>query len=263
MNAELKAFVESYKRKTEPPIITIKEYMESNSDKAWKEYPKYSTFNDMRKRLKWTEEMDTILREKYPNHTAKDIAKTLKISADSVYNRAFFLGLKKDKEFVREVAKRNFQNNENAKKTMFKKGLIPYNKGKKQSEYMSADAIEKCKKTQFQKGHIPHNALEVGSEVIRVSKGLSYYMIKVPNQSKLVYKHTWLWEQANGAVPNGFNIVFKNGNSLDCRLENLECISDAELMERNTIHQYPPELASVIRLNGKLKNIINKKDKNG
>lgn len=122
--------------------------------------------------------------------------------------------------------------------------LLPMIEGKKQSEYMSADAIERSKQTRFKKGNIPHNALEVGSEVIRVSKGLSYYMIKVPNQSKLVYKHTWLWEQANGAVPKGFNIVFKNGNSLDCRLENLECISNAELMERNTIHQYPPELAA-------------------
>lgn len=258
MNADLKAFVESYKRKTVPPIITIKEYMEGKSHEAWKEY----TY-DMRERVKWTEEMDIILKEKYPNHITKEIAKSLGISADAVYNRAYFLGLKKDKEFIRETARKNFQDNENAKKTMFKKGLIPYNKGKKQSEYMSADAIEKCKKTQFQKGHIPHNALEVGSEVIRVSKGLSYYMIKVPNQSKLVYKHTWLWEQANGAVPKGFNIVFKNGNSLDCRLENLECISNAELMERNTIHQYPPELASVIRLSGKLKGIINKKEQNG
>lgn len=102
MNADLKAFVESYKRKTVSPIITIKEYMEGKSHEAWKEY----TY-DMRERVKWTEDMDIILKEKYPNHITKEIARILKVQKYLVSNRARFLGLRKDKEFIREIAKKN------------------------------------------------------------------------------------------------------------------------------------------------------------
>jgi len=83
-------------------------------------------------------------------------------------------------------------------------------------------------------------------------------MIKLPGQRKLVYKHKWVWEQATGKkVPKAHNIVFKDGDNLNTNIENLECISNAELMRRNTIHRYPQELVSQIRKVSKLKKLIN------
>jgi hypothetical protein len=57
-------------------------------------------------------------------------------------------------------------------------------------------------------------------------------------------------------------VVFKDGNQLNCIIENLECISNAELMQRNTIHRFPAELKSTIRLVNKLKRNINAKEQN-
>lgn len=193
----------------------------------------------MKNRTIWTTEMDMILKEKYPNHTAKDIAKSLGISADAVYNRAYFLGLKKDKEFIRETARKKFQDNENAKKTMFKKGLIPYNKGKKQSEYMSAEAIERNKATHFKKGHIPANTKYDGAE--RVNK-YGYIEIRI-RQGKYVLKHRKIWEEYHGEIPKGHIIIFKDNNPKNCVIENLEMISRAEnAIRNNNLPNYPRDL---------------------
>jgi hypothetical protein len=65
-----------------------------------------------------------------------------------------------------------------------------------------------------------------------------------------------VWELANGPIPRGHTIVFKNGDRSDCAIENLECISRADLMRRNTMWNLPRELAEVIQLNGALKRKI-------
>jgi len=45
--------------------------------------------------VKWTKDMDDILRREYPITSARDIAKKLEVSLQSVYARAQLLGLKK------------------------------------------------------------------------------------------------------------------------------------------------------------------------
>ena len=62
---------------------------------------------------------------------------------------------------------------------------------------------------------------------------------------------------ANGQVPDGYNIIFRDGNTLNCVLENLECISDSELMRRNTIHNLPVEVQELIHLKAQLTRAIN------
>lgn len=71
-----------------------------------------------------------------------------------------------------------------------------------------------------------------------------------------------IWMQANGEIPKGFNISHKDGNSLNCELKNLECISNVEKMQKNTIHNYPPEIKETIRAITKLKKLINEKQDN-
>lgn len=141
-----------------------------------------------------------------------------------------------------------------------KKGDIPFNKGKKQIEYMTPEAIERSRKTTFKKGHIPHNALNDWEEVERKKKGeRPYIMIKVPGSKKLQFKHKWLWEKhTKQKVKKGYNVVFKDGDTQNICIENLECISNAELMQRNTYHNYPKDIAQVIQLKGAIKRQINK-----
>ena len=67
-----------------------------------------------------------------------------------------------------------------------------------------------------------------------------------------------VWEEANGPIPPGYNIQFRNKNRQDLRLENLYLISRAEQMgTENSIHaRYPEELKKVIRLKGAIKRQI-------
>jgi HNH endonuclease len=70
-----------------------------------------------------------------------------------------------------------------------------------------------------------------------------YTLIKVSGERKLKYKHIHLWETHHKQkLQKGFNIVFKDGNSQNFDIDNLENISDQELMSRNTLSRYPTEI---------------------
>lgn len=70
--------------------------------------------------------------------------------------------------------------------------------------------------------------------------------------------HHLVWEQHTGRpVPEGHALVFRDGNPLNVDLDNLEQVTRAELMRRNTIHRLPEELADVCRLKGVLTRVIN------
>lgn len=91
----------------------------------------------------------------------------------------------------------------------------------------------------------------------RISKD-GYVEIRI-RKGKYVLKHRHVWEQANGKVPKGYIVVFKDRNQNNIVVENLELISREENMQRNTIHRFPYELKSTIRLVNKLKRTINEK----
>lgn len=213
-------------------------------------------------RVPWTAEMDAQLIDLYPNTHISELIKLFGKSSLAVMQRAHKLGVYKSKQWIAETARlRSSDPNHGGRAHLFKKGCEPATKGKKQHEYMSPEAIERTKATRFKKGQLPHNALPVGSEVVRVDKrsGKSYILTKIEGNKKLVFKHIHVWEQANNKkLPAGHNIVFKDGNTHNCDISNLECISNAELMLRNTITQYPTELQRDIKKLGKLKRIIKK-----
>ncbi|MGG5506736.1 MULTISPECIES: HNH endonuclease signature motif containing protein [unclassified Myroides] len=198
----------------------------------------------------WTSELEQKLKEIYPTTLTQSIADDFKMSIYAIRNKAWSLGLKKDIEWIRDNSRYNMQFNEGAKRNQIKKGSVPHNKGKK----INKEVYEKMKHTFFKKGNVPANAKKDFEEVQRRdSSGKVYWMIKLPGNKKLLFKHVWIWETTNGKISKGQNIVFKNGNSLDCQLDNLECISNAELMRRNTIQRYPADIKQAIRLNSKLK----------
>lgn len=146
--------------------------------------------------------------------------------------------------------------------TRMKKGHIPFNKGKKQEDYMTPEGIERAKKNWFKAGEIPPNKAHFKDGDITVRKDSktkrSYYWIRIRLR---IWKmlHVKLWEDEYGAVPDGHIVVFKDKNSLNCELQNLELISIEENMRRNTIHNYPPEIKEIIRINTKLNKAIHEK----
>lgn len=201
------------------------------------------------KKYDWTPERIEELKKLYPNKKSKDIAKHFGFSIYAIYNMAYALKLKKSKEFLRRVSKDNFTENHPARKHWIKKGTPPPNKGKKQKEYMSKEAIDRTKATRFQKGHIPHNAVPIGYE--RLDKD-GYIYIKVEGKRKLVLKHRHVWEQHNEAIPKGYNIQFKDGNKHNCDINNLYIISRSEQMKNeNSASKNLPDSAVAVYLVGK------------
>ncbi|MCH5315747.1 MAG: HNH endonuclease [Eubacterium sp.] len=143
----------------------------------------------------------------------------------------------------------------------YEKGHEPMNKGRRQTEYMTAEAIERTKATRFCAGHIPQNHREVGSERVDVD-GYVYVKVEDPNKWKL--KHRLVWEQANGEIPEGMIVRFLDGNKLNCSLENLILITKAEHIEitRRDLHSDDPEISKVgvniAKVNVALKNRLRK-----
>ncbi len=73
-----------------------------------------------------------LLKESYANSQNMDLAQRFGCSIHTIENKAHSLGLKKDIEFIREMARiRSSNPNHGGRRTCFKKGNIPPNKGKK------------------------------------------------------------------------------------------------------------------------------------
>ena len=144
-----------------------------------------------------------------------------------------------------------------------KKGNIPKNKGKTWDEYMPKEAQEKSRKTTFKKGNIPPNRREIGEE--RITKD-GYIEMKVQDgclNDNWVYKHRRIYEQHYGKIPEGYNIIFLDGNKKNCNINNLKAVSKAEdlIMNNNKLFSTDKDItysgtliAKIIDKGNKLKN---------
>lgn len=161
--------------------------------------------------IRYTDEEKAFLRSFIPGHQNNE-------------TRDAFI--KKFGKCITTVQVRSFcRNNKvgNGMDTRFKKGTVPPNKGKK----MSAEQYAKSSRTMFKKGGIPQNYRPVGSERVNVD---GYIEIKVADPSKWELKHRFVWEENNGKIPAGMNLIFKDNNPLNVKLDNLMLVTRAENM---------------------------------
>lgn len=175
---------------------------------------------------RWTEYEVEYLKAHYATRTCDDISEWVHHSPKSVQAKAFSLGLRKSKEFMAERSKVG----------QFRKGHRPRNKGRSRDEWMSEAGKRNSARTQFKPGEVPMHSptfREPGYECIRNEKGRKYIWIKPSDGRRMIPKARWLWEQAHGAIPKGYNVQFKDGNSLNCVLDNLYLISRAKQLRKN------------------------------
>lgn len=165
----------------------------------------------------------------YPNYTNREIARILGCSVYSINSRAHTMGLKKSAEFITQTRHSLGENlAKNGARHRFPKGHIPANKGKK----MSQEQYQRSARTMFRKGHLPVNTLYDGAETVRIdNRGKPFTFLRL-SVGKWVQKHIWLWEQEYGKVPPGKILYCKDGNTLNCDLDNWEPITRAESMAR-------------------------------
>jgi len=187
--------------------------------------------------MRYTQEEVQYIITHYATTTNAELGRVLGRHPDRIATKAHLMGLKKDKGFLIEQAKKR------PNKGQFKKGLVPFNKGQK----LSKETKDKLKATMFKCGNRPHNALNVGDESEDKD---GYLWLKVAEPSIWKPKHHVAFGEE---VPAGFKVIFIDGNKRNFERSNLALLSDADLMRQNTMHRSPPELISLIRTVNKLK----------
>lgn len=137
----------------------------------------------------------------------------------------------------------------------FPKGHIPYNAGKRFPGKINSGC--------FVKGNQPHNHNPVGTELMKAD---GYIWRKIAEPNKWHQSHRLLWEEYNGPIPSGCNVIFLDGNRECIELDNLALITKAEgaRLNQNKLITSDRELTRSGVAVAKLMNVIGKRkrDKN-
>lgn len=202
----------------------------------------------------WTAAEIEILRARYPNEDTATIAADLGVSVGQIRERVSSSGIKKSKEWFRENAERNGRNNAVWLKTRFVKGHATWNKG------IPCPPRGRTPDTQFKPKHLPHTYLPIGSERTSSEGYLQRKMTDTGHPPRdWVGVHHIVWLAAGRDIPPGHRVCFKDGDKRNLALDNLELVSKAELMRRNSIHSRGPEIAALYKLRGAIMRQINKR----
>lgn len=139
-------------------------------------------------------------------------------------------------------------------KGCFKKGNIPINKGTKGLFNVGGN------KTSFKKGNIPSNHRELFEE--RVTKD-GFVEIKVKDgqlNKNWMPKHRYIYEQYYEPIPEGYKVIFADGNRLNFDKDNLILVSSSEelIMNRNKLRYSNQELTKSGHLIAKVIDTQNK-----
>jgi hypothetical protein len=210
----------------------------------------------------WTPEEVAWLKVNYPVLPMHNVQAHLGRSKESIYGAVYTLGIKKSAEYLASpFSGRITPGKKLGGGTVFKKGQVPHNKGRKIETWMKPELIARLKKTCFKKGQLPHNTLYDGALRTRQDKsGLSYQYIRI-GKAKWELLHRHVWQQHYGPIPAGKVVAFKDGNQLNCKPENLKLLTFNENMLRNSIQRFPNELISSIHTLSKLKRKIKSYEK--
>ena len=201
---------------------------------------------------RFTKKEDQFLRDNYLTTPACRISKILGKSKVAASQRMKLLGLIVPSKIIDQFKE----------DSRIKKGNCPANKGKRQIEFMSSAGIENTKATRFSQGHLPHNTKSDLCITTRTdNRGIKYKFIRI-SLSKWMPLHRYNWEHKNEPIAKGLKLIFKDGNTMNCDISNLELLTSRELMKRNSLHNYPKPIAQAIQLRGALNRQIRKHIKN-
>ena len=203
-----------------------------------------------------TPEIEARIAELYPTHSGAEIAELLGIGVITVYNTAVRLGLKKkSREWIAERARLRIADPAHGGRAHFiKPCTVPWNKG------IHFDSGGRSAETRFKSGRMPHNWHPVGHER---TTDEGYLQRKLTDtgvtRRDYVNVHWIVWREAGRDIPPGHALIFRDGNKQNFALDNLELVTRAELMRRNTFHRFGPEVARVVQLRGAITRQINRR----
>lgn len=209
----------------------------------------------------WSAVEDQELRELYPHLRTDVVARICGRSFASIYGRAGTLDLSKSAEYLASPEACRLRRDGNPGIAYrYPRGHVPANKGKR----MPGWAPGRMRETQFKKGQANHNLMALGTE--RLIDGYRY--VKVAAVMYVPYTVNWKplhilnWERANGRpLPAGHCLWFRDSNRLNVEAANLELITRAENMRRNTVHNYPKPVVRAVQMRGALNRRINRMER--
>lgn len=168
----------------------------------------------------WTkEELDQFIGE-YPDKFNTELAAMFGKNVKAIEAKAGALKLRKSPAFWARLAERP-----NAGR--FKEGQKSWNAGKKINVRNDG--------TRFKKGNVPHNTKADKVVTLRFFHDRPELFIRVALGKWIRLAH-YVFQEYYGEIPKGCVIRHKNENHLDCRLENLECLTKYENAIRNSGH---------------------------
>lgn len=202
-------------------------------------------------RRPWTTDEDAMLRALFPDQPTADLAQQLGRSLRGVVTRAHRLGLRKSDTYIEKVTRVN------QAVGRFGSDRPPWNKGLKGYQPPGAE------RTRFQPGNRPHTWRPIGS---REKRGDGIWYEKITDGQNPGYRnfrplYQLIWERHHGPIPAGHIVIFLDRNPANLAIENLACVTRAELMHRNSRHRLHPELRDVLTWKSRLTRVINQLEK--
>lgn len=170
---------------------------------------------------KWTPYMERIMAKYYPEGGPRVTLAYLKdripgfpYKIKDLYVKAYRMGI----------------SGNHGHKTQFKKGMTSWCKGMKME-------VPQLKAFQYKKGHTSPREVPLGTLKLQSS---GYWWIKTAMKpTKWEQWHKVLWIEANGPIPEGKILWFKDNNPENCCLENIQCGTRGEMLKLKVLIHNP------------------------
>ena len=191
----------------------------------------------------WSPADDDDLRRLYPRNEIRVLERIFGRAEKAIAKRAHKLRLAKAPDYTPP------------RRGVFESGITPWNKGMRGIDLSGG-------RGQFRKGNRPHTWVPIGHE--RVSKdGILERKVTDAGPAKDHFRsvHSLIWEEHHGPMPEGHVVRFRDGDRTNFDITNLELVSRAENMARNSYHRYGPEIASLYQLKGAITRKMNRRRK--
>ncbi|MCP9763828.1 HNH endonuclease signature motif containing protein [Lacihabitans soyangensis] len=207
-------------------------------------------------KIAWNDEMLEVLRKNWDSKTNAELAAMLGLRLTSVRTKLYELGLKRmEMEYWTEeqvkYLKDNYLKMGDTELAEYFNNTWKKEKGWTKKHIEKKRRYLKLKRSADAKAVVHHRNKASGRLAVanrkrwektgvmpdgtirywRLRTGHEFPFVKVDG----VWKH-WnrvTWEAEYGPIPAGYNVVFRNGDARDLRLENLEVLTDEELSKRN------------------------------
>lgn len=178
---------------------------------------------------RWTD-LDDLLQLLYADMLNEDLGELLGMPMRDIATRASRLGLHKSPAVLTQTYRASMLR-QGQRQGQFTAGFKPWNKGK------HGYSVEQ-RKSHFKAGNRPPTWVPVGTErwttpPRSLPHAARYLKRKVAEPNRWALVHRIVWEQHHGPIPEGHAVIFHDGDTSNFDINNLRCISRAELSRSN------------------------------